>query len=55
MLSVYQALNHIEQKKFDDASVDLKRLEFFQSDAERANQKRIDNDQKAIANAKKKK
>ena len=54
MLSVYQALNHIEQKKFDDASVDLKRLEFFQSDAERANQKRIDSDQKAIANAKKK-
>ncbi|MBR7105950.1 MAG: hypothetical protein IKC88_03080 [Opitutales bacterium] len=54
MLSVYQALNHIEQKKFDDASVDLKRLEFFQSDAERANQKRIDNDQKAIADAKKK-
>ena len=54
MLSVYQALNHIEQKKFDDASVDLKRLEFYQSDAERANKSRIADEQKAIAEAKKK-
>lgn len=53
MLSVYQALNHIEQKNFESASVDLKRLEFYQNDAERANQKRIDTDQKAISQAQK--
>ena len=53
MLSAYQALNYIEQKNFDLAGVCLKRLEFYQNDAERINQKRIEADTKSIAQAQK--
>ena len=54
MMSVYQALNYIELKKFDDAAVELKRLEFRQKDAERANISDIEKREKALAQAKKK-
>ncbi len=54
MLSVYQALNHIELKNFDAASVDLKRLEFYQNDIERLNAKKIADSQQALKEAQKK-
>ena len=48
MMSVYQALNHIEAKEFDAAAVDLKRLENFQASAERKNAGDIENRMRAL-------
>ncbi len=53
MLSVYQALNYMEAKNFENAEVELKRLQNFQRNAERINADRIEQDKKAIENAQK--
>jgi len=56
MIGAYQALNYMELKDFDNAAVELKRLENFQRNAEQLNQSRIDREANALkeANAKNK-
>ncbi len=54
MLSIYQSLNYIEAKDFDRAKVELKRLQQAQDEAKAVNQKRIEDEAKAIDDAKRK-
>ena len=51
MMSAYQALNRMELKDFEGAGVELKRLEFHQRDAERANRDRIEKEAEALDKA----
>lgn len=54
MMSIYQSMNYMETKDFERAAVELKRLEFFQQNSERANKERIQRDEKSVKNAQKK-
>lgn len=51
MLCVYQALNAIQQKDFDLASVYIKRLENFQRNARTDNARQIEKESRAILNS----
>ncbi len=51
MMGVYLALNYIEQKDFDNARVQIKRLEVYQQNAIEANRKRIERETQALKNA----
>ena len=53
MLSAYQAMNLLEQKKFEDAAVYLMRLDMYQKNAKDLNEKRILKDAKALEKAQK--
>ena len=48
MLGTYQALNGMQKGKIEDAAVMLKRVEFFQRDAERKNRDRIEKEMKSV-------
>ncbi len=52
MLSVYQSLNCMETKEFEDAAVQLKKLENYQRNAELINKKRIEREEAALEKAK---
>ncbi len=48
MMSVYLGMGYMELKDFDNARVQFKRLENYQKNAVKANQARIDREEKAI-------
>ena len=53
MMSAYQAMNCIEQKRFEDAAVYLMRLDMYQKNAKDLNEKRILREAKALEKAQK--
>ena len=52
MLCVYQALNFIETKNFERATVEIRRLQNFQDDAKHKNLSRIETKERALQRAK---
>ncbi|MBO7521654.1 MAG: hypothetical protein J6T16_05395 [Opitutales bacterium] len=51
MMSAYQAMNLVEQKKYEDAAVYLMRLDMYQKNAKDLNEKRILREAKALEKA----